>query len=56
MLRPDQTLETDTVRPWCRERLAGYKVPAHIRIVEHFPRTAAGKVCKPKLREAFSND
>ncbi|WP_027236515.1 class I adenylate-forming enzyme family protein [Leisingera caerulea] len=56
MLRPDHTLAPETLRPWCRERLAGYKVPAHVRIVEDFPRTAAGKVCKPKLREAFSYD
>lgn len=56
MLRPDQMLDPGSLRPWCRDRLAGYKVPAHVRIVEGFPRTAAGKVCKPKLREAFSHD
>ncbi|MBY6068523.1 AMP-binding protein [Leisingera aquaemixtae] len=56
MLRPDHTLASETLRPWCRERLAGYKVPAHVRIVDDFPRTAAGKICKPKLREAFSDD
>jgi len=56
MLRPGRTLEPETLRPWCRERLAGYKVPAHVRIVEDFPRTAAGKVSKPKLREEFSDD
>lgn len=56
MLRPDQTLALETLRPWCRERLAGYKVPAHVQIVTDFPRTAAGKISKPKLREEFSND
>ncbi|WP_027245775.1 class I adenylate-forming enzyme family protein [Leisingera daeponensis] len=56
VLRPGQTVSPETLRPWCRERLAGYKVPAHVRIVEDFPRTAAGKVCKPKLREEFSDD
>lgn len=56
MLRPDQALAPETLRPWCRDRLAGYKVPAHVRIVQDFPRTAAGKVCKPKLREAFADD
>lgn len=53
MLRPGQIADPETLRTWCRERLAGYKVPAHLRIVEDFPRTAAGKVCKPKLREDF---
>ncbi|CUH84109.1 AMP-binding protein [Thalassovita mediterranea] len=56
MLRPEATLDADSLRPWCRERLAGYKVPAHVRIVDDFPRTAAGKICKPDLREAFDHD
>lgn len=56
MLRPGQTVEAETLRLWCRERLAGYKVPAHVQVVEDFPRTAAGKVCKPKLREEFYDD
>ncbi|MEW2912655.1 AMP-binding protein [Leisingera sp. JC11] len=56
MLRPGQTVEPETLRLWCRDRLAGYKVPAHVQVVEDFPRTAAGKVCKPKLREEFNND
>ena len=56
MLRPGAELDPDGLRPWCRERLAGYKVPAHVRIVEDFPRTAAGKVCKPDLREGLAVD
>lgn len=56
MLRPGQSLDPATLRPWCRERLAGYKVPAHVRIVADFPRTAAGKICKPKLHEDLEND
>ena len=43
----------DTLRAFCRERLASYKVPARIvfRAAEEFPRTATGKVQKPRLRE-----
>ena len=55
LLRPDATLDADSLRPWCRDRLAAYKVPAHIRIVETLPRTAAGKVCKPDLRQEFED-
>lgn len=55
LLRPGQTVDVETLRPWCRERLAGYKVPATVRIVEDFPRTAAGKVRKPDLREMMSD-
>ncbi|WP_112323757.1 AMP-binding protein [Oceanibium sediminis] len=56
MLRPDQALNPETLRPWCRERLAAYKVPAHVHIVTDFPRTAAGKICKPKLHEGIEDD
>jgi len=55
MLRPGETLFPDELRLWCRERLAGYKVPVHIRIVDDFPRTAAGKIRKPDLREMFED-
>ncbi|WP_417250660.1 class I adenylate-forming enzyme family protein [Celeribacter sp.] len=55
-LRPNQTLSLETLRPWCRERLAAYKVPAHVKIVTDFPRTAAGKISKPKLREEAFDD
>ncbi len=56
LLRPNASLDLEAVRPWCRERLAAYKVPRHVQIVNEFPRTAAGKICKPKLKEALSHD
>ncbi|NDW53883.1 class I adenylate-forming enzyme family protein [Aliiroseovarius sp. PrR006] len=55
MLRPDEALAPEDLRPWCRDRLAGYKVPAHIRFIDDFPRTAAGKIRKPDLLEMFVN-
>lgn len=53
MPRPGETIDLDALTPWCRERLAAYKIPAHLRLVEDFPRTAAGKIRKPALREQF---
>jgi fatty-acyl-CoA synthase len=43
----------ETLTAFCRERLASYKVPARIvfRKADEFPRTATGKVQKPRLRE-----
>jgi acyl-coenzyme A synthetase/AMP-(fatty) acid ligase len=35
---------------WCRERLAGYKVPKTIRIVEALPRNATGKIVRRELK------
>ena len=51
--RPGASVDVAGLRGWCRERLAAYKVPAHVRLVEDFPRTAAGKIRKPALREMF---
>jgi len=34
---------------WCRQHLAGYKVPKSFTVIEALPRNAAGKVEKPKL-------
>jgi fatty-acyl-CoA synthase len=38
---------------WCRARLAGYKVPVRILIVEELPRNATGKVLKGPLRSSI---
>ena len=38
---------------WCRERLAGYKCPRSVDIVETVGRTAMGKVNKRELRRPF---
>ncbi|MFN0134151.1 MAG: class I adenylate-forming enzyme family protein [Phycisphaerales bacterium] len=35
---------------WCRERLAGYKVPWKVRVVEKLPRNATGKIMRRELK------
>lgn len=50
LLRPGMSATVDDIRLHARSRLAGYKVPKHITIVEDFPRTAAGKIQKHVLR------
>jgi O-succinylbenzoic acid--CoA ligase len=39
----------DELLAWCRERLAGYKVPRAIVRVEELPRTPSGKLLKGRL-------
>lgn len=50
-LRSGAALDEDELRKHLRERLAPYKQPAVIRVVEHFPMTGSGKVLKRKLLE-----
>ena len=40
----------DDITAWCRDRLASYKKPTAIRIVDVLPRNASGKVLKRDLR------
>jgi long-chain acyl-CoA synthetase len=49
-LRAGASTTPDDVIAWCKERVAGYKCPRVVRIVDDFPRTATGKVLKPALR------
>ncbi|MBM3806891.1 MAG: AMP-binding protein [Acidimicrobiia bacterium] len=54
-LHPGVSIEPDAVQAFCRERLARFKVPRFIRIVEAFPLTASGKVQKFRLRESHES-
>jgi long-chain acyl-CoA synthetase len=51
VVRSGATLTDADVRDWCRERLARYKVPAHVEFRETLPRNAAGKVLRRELRQ-----
>ncbi len=54
LARPDHTIDTGSLDAWCRERLAAYKVPKSFHVEDDLPRTAAGKVRKPDLRERLA--
>jgi len=41
----------DDLRAWCRERLAGYKVPKRVVVVEQLPRNPTGKVLRRALKD-----
>jgi acyl-CoA synthetase (AMP-forming)/AMP-acid ligase II len=50
--RPGVTLDPDEVVAWCRERMANFKAPRSVTVVESLPRNASGKVLKFELRAA----
>jgi long-chain acyl-CoA synthetase len=50
-LRPGAPAPPDELIAFCRARLAGYKYPRRITIVDELPKSATGKILKAKLRE-----
>lgn len=50
--RPSQ-LAPEALRQFAKSRLAPYKVPKDVLIVDELPRNAMGKVRKPEVRELF---
>jgi len=46
-----EPLDAAAVREFCQGRLAHYKVPRYVQVVEEFPMTVTGKVRKVEMRE-----
>ncbi len=51
--RPGCSLDDSALETFCRERLAGYKVPKRFLSINELPRNAGGKVLKNELRAGF---
>ena len=47
-------LTEEIVVAWCRERLAGFKCPRAVHVVDELPRNATGKLLKTELRARYS--
>ena len=45
-----ESLESDTIIDWCKERLASFRVPERIEFRQELPRTSVGKIQKHLLR------
>jgi fatty-acyl-CoA synthase len=53
-LRPGSDLDAGQVRDYCRERLASYKIPGHVRLAAEVPMSPQGKVLKQVLRQQYA--
>ena len=42
--------DPEELRAWCKQRLAGFKVPKRIEVVVSLPRTASGKLLRRSMR------
>lgn len=52
----DDAPDLEQIRAYLIERLAKYKVPKHLRVVEALPRTATGKLQKARLKDALASE
>jgi fatty-acyl-CoA synthase len=51
VLKPGVNAGQQELKPYVRERLARYKVPREITVVDELPRTATGKLQRGKLAD-----
>jgi fatty-acyl-CoA synthase len=54
VLKPGASLALDELKHFAGEKLARYKLPRRLKIVDVLPRNPAGKVLKFELREQFA--
>ncbi|RLE16499.1 MAG: hypothetical protein DRJ08_00920 [Acidobacteria bacterium] len=54
VLAENMEIKPDEVIKWLEKRIARYKVPKHIVVLDKLPRTAYGKVLRAALVERFS--
>ncbi|MGZ8178171.1 AMP-binding protein [Williamsia sp. SKLECPSW1] len=56
-LRPGaDDITAESLREFCRDGLARYKIPRYVQILDEFPMTVTGKVRKVELRERASKE
>jgi acyl-CoA synthetase (AMP-forming)/AMP-acid ligase II len=55
ILKKDAAVDSADLRGLCRQKLAPYKVPRQVFVVEEFPRNALGKVIKSELSARLPN-
>jgi acyl-CoA synthetase (AMP-forming)/AMP-acid ligase II len=53
VLKLGQTVSAQALEVFCRERIAGYKVPRSVDFLESLPKTATGKISKKELRAPY---
>ena len=51
VLEPGDTVTVGDLGAFCRGKLAGFKIPRHLLILDEYPMTSSGKVQKFRLRE-----
>jgi len=56
ILKDGEMLAPDDVKAFCKERIAHYKAPRHVRMVESFVMTVTGKAQKFEMRKLMEDE
>jgi acyl-CoA synthetase (AMP-forming)/AMP-acid ligase II len=51
--REGSTIDSDALLEWCKERMAGFKRPRSVDVIDALPRNASGKILKKDLRKPY---
>ena len=51
--KPGHTIDPDSVMAWTRSRIAAFKVPKSVDIIDALPRNPSGKILRRALREPY---
>ncbi|MEZ5998715.1 MAG: fatty acid--CoA ligase [Hyphomonas sp.] len=51
--KPGHEISPQSIMNWARERIAAYKVPKSVDIIDALPRNASGKILRKELREPY---
>lgn len=54
VVRSDRSLDLETLRAHCEGRIASYKIPTRLEVVESLPKNPTGKILKHQLRKSFT--
>ncbi len=52
--KPGAVLDPDELREWAKERLAAFKYPRIVKVVDALPLNATGKILKRELRDQYN--
>jgi fatty-acyl-CoA synthase len=53
--RPGQSITREELLEFCQGRLAGFKIPKYLAVVDALPKNASGKILKRELRDAYAS-
>lgn len=54
--RGDAVVDSAVIRDFCKGRIATFKIPVHVKVVDSFPMTVTGKIQKFVMRQQMIDE